>query len=486
MAAAMVVFLCVHAGASLAEDAGMPNPTVAPSAIKYDAARPESLLPEQIAAEAFLVMEMGSGEILMERNSDVAMYPASTTKIMTALLALEYVANHLDAEQTVGTALNKQVTVSDSALDIEEDSSRAGFRAGDVISLRDALYGMMLPSGNEAANVLAEYVSGSQAAFVDYMNGMASVLGMTNTNFVNANGLHDPNHYTTAQDMAKLAREAMRNTVFRQIVSTVNYTTAQIGNRAPLNLHNSNRLIDNATTYFYPNATGIKTGNHSQAAYCLVAAAERNGINILVVLLYSGYYSRWDDATRLFNYGFSQYASMTFQEVYAADPYLIQTISFAKDDERHGELELAIEPQDITRAARLTGRVSDVSALAENYRSLVSIEWTRGRQPRAPILAGEVLGVLTFYTPTGEAFKFNLISPRSVLAREDAPLTIEQIEEIVAENPFRFVGLTWDSVTPLAIIVVAAFALLRFLIRRIGGRRRDARQIPKPKQRGYR
>jgi D-alanyl-D-alanine carboxypeptidase (penicillin-binding protein 5/6) len=469
-----------------AEEAGMPNPTVAPSAIKYDALHPDQLKSEQIAAQAFIVMETGSGEVLMERNSDVMMYPASITKIMTCLLTLEYLANHLDEGQTVGTALNKTTTVSGTALDIEEGSSRAGFRVGDVVSIRDALYGMMLPSGNEAANVLAEYVSGSQLAFVDYMNSAAQVLGMTGTNFANVHGLHDPNHYTTAADMAILARQALQNNIFRQIVSTVTYTTSQIGNRAALNLRNTNRLIDSDTNYYYPSAIGVKTGNHSQAAYCLVAAAERNGVEILVVLLYSGYYSRWDDATRLFNYGFSQYTSMTFQQIYAADPFLIQTISFDKDDANHGEIELAIEPLDMTRSARLTGRKAAVEALAENYRSLVSIEWSRGRQPRAPILAGESLGVLTFYTPTGEAFKFDLLSPRNVLARDDAPLTIEQIEDIVAADPLSLPSLTWDLLTPPLLIFIAAFILIRYLVRVIGDRGRDARQIPKPKRRGYR
>ena len=486
----MIYIICsvLFAPLSLASSAEIPNPTVPGNANEYDAKHPENLQPDQIAAHSYLLMEMSSGEILMERDMNEIMFPASTTKIMTCLLALEYIAANRQADESIGTALNRRVTVSHSALNIEEGSSRVGFRPGDTVSLRDALYGMMLESGNEAANVIAEYVSGSQEAFVEFMNEQARLYDMTDTHFMNPHGLHNIDHYTTAADMAKLARIAMSNSVFRQIVSSVTYTAGNIGNRGDINMRNSNRLIDPSDERFYlPYAIGVKTGTHSQSAYTLVAVAQRNGFDLLVVLMYTGQYSRWTDARRLFDYGFTQFTSMSFEEIYKTNPITVQSISFATDDMNHGEIELIAEPVDPSVPARITGRVAEVHALVENYRTmLISVAYTRGRQPKAPIYAGEELGIVTFYTPTGEAPKFKLIAPRDVAARSNAPLTLEQIEDLANNGGFSLFPLSWDMVIPSLLITAVAAFLLRFAGRYLRGVGRDARQIPKPKKRGYR
>ena len=478
--------LLLPSSAAAEEGGGIPSPTRIPGAIEYDSAHPERLLPEQLVAHSYVLMEMETGDILMQRNADDLMYPASTTKALTALITLEHLANTLEPGQTLDDALKRQMTVSETAVDIPSDASSAGLRANDSISIIDALYGMMLKSGNDAANAIAEYISGSQEAFVEYMNAAVSAFGLNNSHFANPHGYHDPDHYSTALDMAAIARIAMRSPIYRKIVSTVDYTITT-GVRRPLNLHNTNRLIDTSnSTYYYPYATGGKTGSHSMAAYSLIATAEKNGVTLLVVLMYSGDYSRWADAKRLFEYGFTQYTSYTPEQIYAKDPFTIQTTSFATTDENRGELTLDLEAIDPTETARVTGPNDVVEALADSYRSYTSITWTRGRQPRAPIYKGEVLGVMTFYTPSGDAPKYNLIAPRDVAIRGNAPLTIDELEEMSRVNPLSFPPLSWDWLTPPVIVFAMSALTLRTVARFFRNSRREARQLPKPKRRTYR
>jgi D-alanyl-D-alanine carboxypeptidase (penicillin-binding protein 5/6) len=482
-----MILLLFTATVSAEETAVAPTATRDPNAVPYDYDHPERLLPEQIVAHAFVLMELETGDILMQRGADEEMYPASTTKIMTALLTLEDCEMTAAAEGvTLDEVLNRRITISESAVDIPADASKAGLRAGDSITILDALYGMMLESGNDAANALAEYVSGSQEKFVDYMNDAAGAFGLTNTHFMNPHGYHDPDHYISALDMAAISKAAMRKPIFRKIVSTLNYTISS-GVRNALNLYNSNRLIDpGANTYYYRYATGVKTGTHSMADHTLVAAAEKDGVTLLAVLLFTNEYSRWADAKWLFEYGFTQYTSLTPEQIYNKDPYTIQATSFSLSDEGMGELTLAIEAVDPNETARITGPNADVQLLMESYRSYTTIQWTRGRQPRAPIYQGEVLGVMTFYTPDGEASKYNLIAPRDIAARTDAPLTLEEIEELARTDPLPLPPFSWDWITPPAIAFVAMTFAMRSVVRWVRNARRDARQIPKPKRRTYR
>lgn len=241
--------------------------------------------PPQVYAEAAIVMVAGDKRVLFEKNADAIMYPASTTKIMTLITALE--KGNPDSI----------VNVSSQAASCEGSSLE--LRSGDRLTLREALYGLMLVSGNDAAEAIAEHVAGSIPAFVQRMNDKAASIGATRTHFTNPHGLPDPiNHFTTAYDLAIITAYGMQNPLAAKIVSTRDYDVHFL-NRPATHAHNSNKLL-----FTYPGATGVKTGFTNDAGDCLVMAAKRKNIQLIAVVLNSDY--RWDDTTRLLDYGFQQ------------------------------------------------------------------------------------------------------------------------------------------------------------------------------------
>lgn len=235
-----------------------------------------------IQATAVYLGDPETGLPLYEKNAEEKRYPASTTKVMTALVVLENVQD-----------LTQKVTVAPEDFNgVAADASKAGFVVGEEVSIMDLLYGLMLPSGNEAANTLARVVAGDVPAFVDKMNARATDLGCTGTHFTNPNGLHDDNHYTTAHDLFRMTQEAMKNETFRDIVSTAQKNlppsnkAAEHPNGKNLYLLTTNQLIlSRHSPYFYPYATGVKTGHTSEAGYCLIASAEKKGSELISVML---------------------------------------------------------------------------------------------------------------------------------------------------------------------------------------------------------
>ena len=209
---------------------------------------------------------------------------ASTTKIMTALLTIE--AGDLD----------KPFTVDSYAVQVE--GTAMGLKPGDIVTRRALVYGMMLPSGNDAANAAAVNISGSLSAFAQKMNEKAKQLGMTNTNFVNPSGLDADGHYTTAYDLAILTQAALQNPLFREVCRQREFQV-DFGNPPyTRTLKNSNKLLR-----FYPDCIGVKTGFTDNARRCLVSAAEKNGVTLIAVTLNDP--DDWDDHTALLEYGFS-------------------------------------------------------------------------------------------------------------------------------------------------------------------------------------
>ena len=257
-------------------------------------------------------MESSTGKIIYEKNGYEKKYPASTTKMLTAILAIEH------------CNLDEMATASEFAINsIPSGYSTANIQIGESLSVRDLLYALMLQSANESAVVLAEHISGSQEAFADLMNQKAAEIGCKNTHFVNPNGVHDEDHYSTAYDLALIAKYAMQNETFREIVKTTSFTLPATS-AYPSNTRtytNTNNLIiyDNRNrpdNYYYEYATGIKTGYTSAAKNCLVSSAEKNGIEYICVVLgasitygNSGSISaRYVDTINLFNYAFDNYS----------------------------------------------------------------------------------------------------------------------------------------------------------------------------------
>ncbi len=249
----------------------------------------ESGLPDVAMKAGVLVTS--DGRELWARRPDEQRALASTTKIMTAVVALER------------TSIDDVVPVSSRAVAIGE--SVAGLRAGDTLTVRQILEAMLVKSGNEAAEALAEHVAGSAGRFVEMMNAKADELGLADTRFANPHGLDAPNHHTSARDLSVLARYAMADDEFRRVAGLAQVDFDGPGGVPPL--ENSNLLIGS-----YEGATGVKTGWTSKAGYCLVASAERDGIELTAVVLgTSNERTRFDQARTLLDWGFDHYGLRT-------------------------------------------------------------------------------------------------------------------------------------------------------------------------------
>ncbi|MCL1846423.1 MAG: D-alanyl-D-alanine carboxypeptidase [Coriobacteriia bacterium] len=230
------------------------------------------------------------GTILWERNADVSVPMASTTKIMTALVALENSSPDTPMYVTYGAAYT--------------EGSSSHLLQGDRLTLRELLLCMMVPSGNDAAVAIAENVGGTEFGFVKMMNEKAEALGMTGTQYSNASGIEDDGNYTTARDYLTLTRVAMENEIFREVV-TLSTASLEIDDREEY-FYSTNQLLDSM-----PGANGVKTGFTDEAGYCLVASAKRNSFEFYAVVFHCGdEYQRFDDARVLLEWGFAHYRTI--------------------------------------------------------------------------------------------------------------------------------------------------------------------------------
>lgn len=251
-------------------------------------------------AESAVVMDLDSGTFLYSKNMDTVKYPASITKIMTTLLAIE------------NSSPNERVTFSEHAIyGIERDSSHIGIRVGEILSMDECWYGMMLESANEVCLAVAEHISGSVEGFVELMNQKAAELGCTNTHFTNPNGLPDENHYTTAHDMALIAQAAYRNKTFRKVCQTEIYCIPKT------NICGEERWLSNhhkmlpQKDYAYEGCTGGKTGFTMAALNTLVTYAERDGRRLVCVSLRTNGSQIYLDTASLLDYGFNNFQNIT-------------------------------------------------------------------------------------------------------------------------------------------------------------------------------
>ena len=251
----------------------------------------------EIAEETGVLMEASTGQVLFDKGMDEIRYPASTTKIMTTLLILENIED-----------LSQTVTFTDVITpDLEPGNSTINAQVGEQLTVEQCLYAIMLASANEVCTQMAVYVAGSVENFVSMMNQRASQLGCQNTHFVNANGLPDPNHYTTAHDLALILAAAIQNEDFCRISGSATYTIPATNmTSSPRNLENSNALI-NDSEYHYDGVIAGKTGHTEAAKNTLVTAAARDGMTLVCVVLRSDGENRFIDTVSLFNYGFENF-----------------------------------------------------------------------------------------------------------------------------------------------------------------------------------
>ena len=251
-----------------------------------------------------IVMEMSTGTVLYEKNSTEKLYPASITKIMTVMIALE------------NCSLDEIVTFSDASIDNTEGSGIAR-DYGEQMTMEDCLYAIMLASANECAYAVAEHVAGDIETFAAMMNAKAKELGCVNTNFVNPHGLHDDNHYTCSYDMALIGQAAYANETFRIITGTkarMIPPTNKHEEETPLQNHNKLLHRYQSGNYVYEYCTGGKTGYTTDANSTLVSFAEKDGMKLVSVVMNTDRTSEWTDSIDMFNYGFDNFHMVSVTE----------------------------------------------------------------------------------------------------------------------------------------------------------------------------
>ena len=381
------------------------TPAATEKADAYDQSSPEKLKAEDIRGASAIVMDAKTGRVLFDKDADRRMYPASTTKIMTALLALEY--GHLDETVTVPKQIAK----------LPKDSSLVPLKAGEKLSLQDLLYGLMLPSGNDAAVAIAAHVSGSVNDFVARMNERAAELGCQDTRFKNPHGYMQEDHYTTARDLALIAREAMRLETFREIAATGSYTLPAVSSKGKKRkLASTNQMLLESSSSYYPYEIGVKTGSHSKAGECFVGAAEKDGVTLITVTLKSSAKGKWTDTRRLSEYGFSQYETYGFGELYEATPLVVAIGNADEGDPDGGLLRLTLAPGGSVDGYSVSCLPDELEGVAAALMNAASVRY--GRQLDAPIRAGEALGSITIPLEDGGELTGTLIAARDVAERK--------------------------------------------------------------------
>lgn len=351
-----------------------------------------------IVSPAAILMDLKTGKILYEKNIDKKMYPASLTKVMTAIIVLEK------------CDLNEYATVSyNSVMSISTGYVTANLQVGEKLTVEQLLNVLMVGSSNDAAIVLAEHVSGSVEEFSKLMNEKAKELGCTSTNFVNPNGAHDENHYSTAHDLALIAKYAMQNETFRTLVSTTTYklpATDKYEKNDRLFTTTNALLIPNnsqtADNYYYKYATGVKTGFTTPAKNCLIASAKKDNLELLTVVLGAGQNKqglseRYLDTLNLFEYGYNNYV---LKEI-VKEQGVIQTIN-VKNATRNTKKLDAVTANSISvliKASDTDNALLPKVQLNENI--------------KAPIKKGDVIGTVS-YNVEGIEYSENLIANNDV------------------------------------------------------------------------
>lgn len=265
-----------------------------PAPVCFDEKKPLTLTSNHLYGDACIVMNATTGEVLFEHNSHERMYPASTTKIMTLLLALE--SGHL----------NDLVTIPQSAADVPADSSLVPVHPGEQMTMDALLHGLIIRSGNDAANAVATLCGGTVEDFVARMNEKAKQLGAKDTHFMNPHGYHDENHYTTAFDLATIARAGLTDAEFCRIVTCLSYTLPPTDDRPSDVLTCTHELFDPESEYYIPYAAGVKSGYTSAAGFCYVGAAQTKQGTLIAVVLHAPTRNRaWLDIKKLFLYGYA-------------------------------------------------------------------------------------------------------------------------------------------------------------------------------------
>ena len=405
--------------------------------------------PLDVEAKAALLVDEKTGAIVYAKNEHQELYPASLTKIMTALLVLEAI----DQGQL---ALDKVITVPASAMEgLAEDGSTAGIQVGEQLTVEQLLYCMLVVSANEACTILGEQVAGSVSAFVDAMNAKAAELGCENTHFMNPHGLHDAQHYTSAWDLYLITKAAMEYPMFMTICDTSAITIPATNLSPERPLYNTNYLICGYRSrgYLYSDAHGVKTGSHSQAGHCLVSTAQRASMSLVAVVLGGDriqdaegtwWTYSFKETIRMYDWAFSNFTYQTILK--ESDVAGEAAVSLSATDHvtlRPAEALEVLLPRDLDPAE--LERVIDL----------------KSDPIEAPIAEGDVLGTLTLRMDGKDYASVDLLALTDVEASRLRVLW-RDVAEFCSTTPAKIVGGVIGGLAVLWLVWKAVFSKRRY------------------------
>ncbi len=345
---------------------------------------------EPVVSDAAVLMEVSSSKVLYDKNAEARMEPASITKIMTAILAIE------------NCNLNDVVTVPlDAVSNIPEGYSIAELLPDEQLTVDQLLQLLMVYSANDAANVLAFHVDGSISKFANRMNDKLKELNIKNSHFTNPSGMHDDNHYSTAHDIALLMQYCMKNPTFKKYSSLKNCTVPATNLSAERTFKNTNPMLDPESSYYYQSLVSTKTGFTTPALYCLTSYATQNDLSLICVVLHDEIsVNRFSDTIQLFEYGFKNFA---FQDI-----------------AKKGDVVTQVTVENATSDTQFLDLILDdtIHELAPTDLENLSPQITLQTIPSAPISQGTVLGTAT-YTLDNQVYSVNLIASHDVLVKTD-------------------------------------------------------------------
>ncbi len=388
-----------------------------------------------IIAESAILMDAATGEILYEKNMHEQLYPASITKLMTVLLAFEY------------GNLDETVTFSEDAIfGIERNSSHIALDVGEQITLEQCLYAILLQSANEASLGVAEHIGGSKEGFAKMMNDKAKELGCKNTNFVNPNGLHDDNHYTSAYDMALIAQEVLKYDKFKEIISTLKYEIPPTNKQPETRyLYAQHQMIKPPSIYVYDGCEGGKTGFTNQALNTLVTYAKRGNTELIAVVLKDTGANTYVDTTTLFDYGFENYETLT---AFSADGFKTSeniTQTYKKDTIDLGTLDITAKDNVYTTIKK--------SETAPEYTQKINIK----QENLVPTInEGDSVGTIDVYNGDTLVGSSQLTATKTITAIPEAELDA-QYKEKLKETIFNVLKI----VLIIILIIFIIFTLRR-------------------------
>ena len=392
-----------------------------------------------------ILLDMKTGAVIYEKNSDERVYPAGLTHIMTAVLVLE------------NCNLEELVTASESALsNVQPGDNKMGILKDEVLSVRQLLYGLLLGSASDAAYVLAEKTSGSMGEFISLMNEKAKELEMKGTNFTNPTGNHDERHYTTASDMASLTMHAMQIPEFCEIVKTKSYSIPPTEkNLSARKITNKNHFVSNLlrNDYYYKNATGIKTGYTESAKSCIAASAEKNGVSLIALVFKSetqdNVVQSFSDCKNMFEYVFDNYIS---KSVVSQDEIIAQTRII--NTRRNNKLILKAE--------------KDMSVLVDKDLENTEITYkdSLAKSVSAPVKENEIIGTREYFLNGTSVGIINLVAEKNYALD---PVTF------IINKMIAFVTSPWLYVTIVLLLFVFIMAERRRR-RILRKKRREARK----------